>query len=365
MHKFLTYMNTGKGNRCRRKSFTPISEKLNKNFCKPVLGTLIKTSFCLLPALFSCRKADISVKQTANDTTLDLELRSTSPAECLDIFTFNDDRLMHLDSYQRIEGYTTGNIDVRSQNGDKIIFAYANSGRDTYDWININSVDALTAIEVALENENREHPVMSGWSKAAAGQKKPCEICITPLRSEILLRSIRCDFCNPDKGKARIRNAKVYLTNVNALCGITSDVITRPRQIVNAGEPDYKYLEGMKCPDILLQKIPGSIGEQRYMTEISLLCYPNSCEEEGPGTPFTRLVIEGDIDGQTYWWPININRGKDTAEPGIHRNRRYTFDITIRRKGTSGPEQLIEIEDADIFMEIDSWKEKDNYSISF
>lgn len=356
-------MNTGKGNRCRRKSFTPISEKLNKNICKPGLGALIKTLFCLLPALFSCSITDITGNRILKETPLDLKMKNTSSASCLDIFTFNDDRMMHLDSYQRVEEYRNGNIDVRSQNGDKIIFACANSHREAYDWAEINSMDALNTVEVSLDKEIRAHPVMSGWSRATAGQKAPCEILVSPLRSEIYLRSIRCDL--NDKNEVRIKNAKVYLTNVNALCSIMSDVITTPKHIVNAGEPDYEYMSNMSTPDILMQKIPATIGEERYMAGISLFCYPNSCTEEGPGTPFTRLVIEGDIEGTRYWWPININRDDGISEPGIYRNRRYSFDITIKRRGTSGPDQVIEIEDADINMEIDSWKEKDDYSISF
>lgn len=358
-------MNTGKGNRCRRKSHTSISEKLNKKICKPGLGTLIKTLFCLLPALFSCCKTDLSKKLMVEETPLDLKIKSSTHAGYLDIFAFNDDMLMQLDSYQRVEEYRNGSIDIRSQNGDKIIFACANSGKDTYDWAEINSMDALNAIEVTLDKESRAYPVMSGWNKATAGQKESCEICMTPLRSEIYLRYLRCDFSENGDSEIRIRNAKVYLTNVNAQCSIMSDIITKPKHIINAGGPDYEYMNEMKSPDILMQKIPGAIGKDRQKVDISLLCYPNECKTEGPGTPFTRLVIEGDINGQTYWWPININRGKSTSEPGIHRNRRYTFDITIKRKGTADPDQVIEIEDARIDMEVDTWKEKDNYAITF
>ncbi len=365
MHRLLIHTDMRKGNRCRRNSLIHVSEKLIENIWKPVLGTLIKTLFCLLPALISCKGPKLAESDVTADRTTGLMLKTVSDTEYLDIFTFNDDRLAHLDSYQRTEGLGEGMAEVRSQNGDKIIFVCANSRKDRYDWTEINSFAALESIEAFLQEESRNYPLMTGSGYMTAGQKAPCLMNLVPLASEVHLRSIRCAFIDSGQSGTRLHNVKVYLTNVNVSCSIKAETVTRPSHIVNTQGPDHDYLNEMREPDILMQKVPATVGSDRYMADIRLLCYPNSCETEGPGTPFTRLVIEGDIDGTTYWWPININRGKGTVEPGIHRNRRYTYDITLRRKGTSSPDDVIEIEDADIDMEIDSWNEKDRYSISF
>ena len=86
---------------------------------------------------------------------------------------------------------------------------------------------------------------------------------------------------------------------------------------------------------------------------------------EGPGTPFTRLVIEGKIRGETFWWPIEINREDGTQVPGIHRNCRYVFDIVITRKGNKDPDTAIGKETADIRMETRPWNEKEEQVIPF
>ena len=73
-------------------------------------------------------------------------------------------------------------------------------------------------------------------------------------------------------------------------------------------------------PGLVVGKIADMIGMEPSRPEICFLCYPNCAEDEGPGTPFTRLVIEGQIDGDTYYWPIDINRQEDRK--GIGRNCR-------------------------------------------
>jgi hypothetical protein len=93
---------------------------------------------------------------------------------------------------------------------------------------------------------------------------------------------------------------------------------------------------------------------------ISLLCYPNPAIEESPGSPHTRLVIEGVIDSQVYYWPVTINKGK-----GIGRGEHYIFDILIRRKGVADPDTPIDDAGVNIRLRIKPWTEKEGYSVGF
>lgn len=351
----------------REKSHTPTSIKLFNIRLKPVLGTFIKTIYIVLPVLFSsCDKAE---DKTCTESHIPLTIcfpDCTKAGTCtrLDIFSFDDDRLQNLDSYQRSENPADDRIGIRSQSGNKIIFVCANSGRDIYAWTEINSFKALDNIEMKLEDERRGNLIMTGIGYAEAGQPGSCNIEISPLASEICLRSLACDFSSAGQEK-QLKDIRIYLTNVSARCSLTSDDIYRPIEIMNHGKLDEDALNGMKEPDILLQEIHTPVGKNPHMADVRLLCYPNCCTSEGPGTPFTRLVIEGQIDGRTYWWPININRGKGIKDPGIHRNCRYVYDIILKRKGNTDPDMAVETEQTDINLEIKQWKEKDNYSVSF
>ena len=94
--------------------------------------------------------------------------------------------------------------------------------------------------------------------------------------------------------------------------------------------------------------------------DINFLCYQNSPVEEGPGSPYTRLVIEGKIDSETYYWPITIN-----PDNGMERGARYSYDILIRRKGVTDPDIPIDLSNAEIKLTIKPWIEKDDYTVGF
>lgn len=359
MLHILTYMGHINKNGSRKKLSCFKSHKFFHILSRPVLGNLISLS--LLPALFSnCSDRP--------EMTMVRSLRMAYDPYCietLDIFTFNDDTLRRLDSYQRIENDNSETLEIRSQNGSKHIVICANSHTEKDAWTGINSLDALRSRYTDLRMERREALFMSGEVHAEAGTEEINDIRLRPLVSEVVLRSIRNDFSGKEYEGEDIRDAKVYLTNVNARCVILSDGETRPTHIINAGGLDDEETSGMADPEMLVRDIEVPIGPQTINTDISLLCYPSSSPEEGPGTPFTRLVIEGSIEGDTYWWPIPVNRGEGCPEPGIHRNRSYIYDVVITGKGSSSPDEDIMLEKMNYGLETREWEEKDEYMVCF
>lgn len=355
-------------NGCRKKEFlqTDSTKLFISDLSTPILGKT--TLIVLLPALFYGCSSGISIN-TGNEEYSDrvmIRIAGTKGDErmdIIDIFAFDDDSLMHLDSYQHLENPGNGRISLRSQNGCKTVFACANSPRGIYDWADINTPASLDKVTVDLRKERRESPFMTGQTEIEAG--KEGHILFRKMVSEIYVRSIRCDFSGKSYSKERIRDVKVYLTNVNAECSMTADGEILPTCIINNGEADPEDISAFTEPDIIYMSLEEDIGSRPYDTGIRLLCYPNAGKVHTPGTPFTRLVIEGRIEGETYWWPIEINRDGKTNETGIYRNRQYIFDLTIKRKGSSGPDKVIEKEDVEISMQIRQWDQKEEYRVSF
>jgi len=351
-------------NGCRGKRFssTDSTKLLLLSFLfKLDLSTIM--TLALLPTLFSCSYPASHSGELI--TGLDIICtKGSAGVENMDIFTFNDDKLMLLDSYQHIDGQKTS-VGIRSQNGDKIVFACINSQREKYDWAAINSFPSIKEVEVDLSKERRSSPCMTGIVEINAGNEEEYRLELRRITSEIILRSIRCDFRNKSYEGNNIEEVKVYLTNVNTRCSITSEGAATPTEIINAGGLVYEDLEDFVEPDMILQTIDRSIGRTVLRPDIRLSCYPNAGTADTPGTPYTRLVIEGKIDGITYWWPVDINRNGSNEEQGIYRNRQYIFDIIIKRKGTSDPDTVIETEDAEIKMSIQPWKEKEDHTIGF
>lgn len=324
------------------------------------------TTLLLLPALFSCEHLQDGYNETHEAET---ETKITVSYDCginsLDIFAFDNDDLMRLDSYQHWGWTSYEGIGLRSQNGEKVVFVCANGQRTKDDWSCINSWASLDDCHVELAKENRNAPCMTGKASITAGDKKPSSILLTRVVSEVRLRSLKCDFTDRNLRDKSLTDVKVYLTNVNARCSINAEGEVMPMEIINSGGLDNGDMEELSDTDIIFHKIEGKIGSIERQLNLSMLCYPNSCQKEGPGTPFTRLVIEGRLDGDIYWWPININRDEDIGQPGIHRNRQYVYDIVLKRKGSSSSDEVIEIEDASIKMNITPWEEKEEYEVAF
>lgn len=288
--------------------------------------------------------------------------------ENMDVFIFNDDVLQRLDCYQRFNKTEEGIIRIASQRGNKKVAICANTGYGRDDWAGINSQASLHNVTADLENERRGNLLMSAETEIKTGNipEQAIPVHLKKLTAEIVLRSISCDFAGKPYEGETIKDARVYLTNVNATCRIMADGKTAPGRIINAGGLNRDDVDNFTDPGFVFRDLGREIGPAAYKADISLLCYPNCGMEESPGTPFTRLVIEGKIGNSTWYWPIDINRREGPGEGnGIERNCRYVYDIKLRRKGSSDPDTPAEAEDLDIKFEIGKWDIKEEYQVHF
>ncbi len=348
---------------------------------QPFLGlTLLST----LPAiLYGCRP-DADLCSAGCEPAMTKVSTGDGIPGTLDIFVFMNDRMQRLDSYQRVEDAVRWDGTIVSGSGDRIITLVANSGRRKEDWFRLNSRAYLYETVRRLEDERAGSFCMSaeihleaedegkGLTEEESHKGGPEEGRLSngnyaelrPYVSEVVLNSISCDFTGRPYSGERLTDARVYLTNVNADCPLLSDSDSGPMRIINAGALCPEDLEDFTEPSLLCQEIPGDIGIQRVTPGIRLWCYQNCSRTESIGTPFTRMVIEGKISGQTFYWPVNINRdGGD--EPGVWRNRRYVYDILITRKGSFSPDIPVSVRDIKITQKVLQWKEKEEYTVSF
>ncbi|MBQ8856061.1 MAG: DUF4906 domain-containing protein [Bacteroidales bacterium] len=333
-----------------------------------ILSTI--TTLLILPALFSCTEVIDSPADEGNGTEVMTKVSLETPEDyavrgAVDIFTFNNGGVRHLDSYQHMDSFSGQSIDVRSQSGEKTLFICTNAQRATYDWTSVNSMEALDKAYLELQKEKREALCATATGEITAGSAGSNRFELRRMASEIVLQSIRCDFSGSCHEGERITDVCVYLTNVNSRCPVTADGEILPGEIINSGKLDMDDVAGFKEPDMVYQKLEKDISGERMNVGMSFICYPNTSLQEGPGTPFTRLVIEGKINGETYWWPIDINRSGGRDVPGISRNSRYVFDITISRKGMKDPDTAISADMAQVLMSVLPWKETDDKRVMF
>lgn len=346
---------------CREHFYSAIS--VYSETILPFLGALTLLSF--LPAfLYGC-SAPEPLLYPAGEVCINIDLtKGAGNVDELDIFVFRNDRLQKTDCYQKVPDLESWNREVVSGYGDRIIAVCANCRKDIMEWTGVSSFPYLQNLSVSLEDDDPESPFMSGWKEVSAGSEgRHIQMQLSPLTSIVRLQSISCDFSGRPYSGEKMTDVRIYLTNVSAECRLFDEKGIMPIRVVNAGGLCEDDMEAFRDASVLYRELPYDIGSETIRPDISLICYPNNSPSESPGTPFTRLVIEGKVGGQTYYWPIDINR--DDGGEGIARNEKYIYDIRIRRKGTLDPDTPARTEDMDISFKIEKWEEQEDYKVTF
>lgn len=290
-------------------------------------------------------------------------MQENLPVKTLEIFMFETGAMRTLDSYQRFEGRMEWEVQAASRKGNRTAFVLANGQWQKEDWMYMNSYEALREVRTDLEQESRDYPAMSGEVEVCADGKQTVWVELKSLCSEIELRSVSCDFNGKSYEDDGISDIRAYLVNVNAECRLLQEGVIMPERIINMGELNHTDMENMKDPSLLLRYGSNVESGSRLYTGFRFRCYPNNCPEESPGSPFTRLVIEGKIGSRTYYWPINA--GRDNGGDGIESNIRYVYDVTITGKGSDSPDIPVSSEVMDSEMKILEWEEKEEYVICY
>lgn len=339
------------------------TEKFHKSWLVLSIVTLT------FPVFLGCSKSE---HPQDGDFTEALIMSSVKPAVHkysgtqmleLDALVFNDDQMQQLECYQNIVWDGMESVLIGSCAGDKILLLCANLNVEKYFWKQYSSYSKALALESHLEDEDPHRPVMAACARISAGDED--EIYLERLSSEVILRSIRSDFSGKPYAGEKITDAKAYLTNLNATCRLIPQGDDRTNRVINHKGLVPHDLRSFRDSTMIFREI-GAIDLEGIHPSAGFICYPNNANEETIGTPFTRLVIEGKIMGETWYWPIDINRGFGSTPPeGIHRNNRYIFDINIRSKGTKDPDTPVKREMLETVFEVAKWEEKEEYSVTF
>lgn len=284
--------------------------------------------------------------------------------ESLDVLVYNNDLLQRIDCYQEDEFRQGEPLVIGSRGGEKIVLICANMNMKKDSWREYSSFQKASSMKVELEMEDRDYPVMASYKHITTGGEFDCEL--ERLTSQVEIRSICCDFTGKPYSGEMITHAKAYLINVNATCCLIPQETASIERLINHGGLMEQDMASFKDKTLIYSDIE-DISTTPSTPSCRFLCYPSNSPEESIGTPFTKLVIEGKIQGETWYWPININRDADqrSTGTGIERNSRYVFDITIRSKGTKDPNIPVTSEMTELQFETKEWKEKEAYYVAF
>ena len=269
----------------------------------------------------------------------------------LEIFVFRvhegaaDDGMF--DGYKKLTGNELGNLSnivVKTTTGKKMVYVIANSQKE--DWSDGVTRENIESQLVDLCKENVRNFVMFASQEVTVNSETALSLVLTRMVSRIRLNSVTVSFAGSPFAGVPLQNVKAYLTNVQAQKrlwdGSGSDL-----KIVNYKKYVPEDMTGITMQGMLYDELTESISETTYSTPHYYYCYENNMNIETDDNRFTRLVIEGTLDGITYYYPIPIKN--------LRRNSSYTVDVKIYRPGSLDHDKDLEYGTLEMRLNVQGW----------
>ena len=269
----------------------------------------------------------------------------------LEIFVFNvneggiDDGM--LDGYKKYSAEDITSLrdfKIKTSVGRKMIYVVANA--QNTDWSNGVTREVFEEQMAYLYKEDVKNFVMFAGVEETVRVSTTVVLTLRRFVSRIRLNSVSVSFAGtPNEGRP-LENVKAYLTNVQAqkhLIDGSGDNL----KIVNSKKYVASDMEGIKMAGMLYDELTAGIAESTYDVPHYFYCYENNRSEETETDRFTKLVIEGTLNGITYYYPIPI---KD-----LKRNSCYSIDVKIYRPGSLDPEKAVETGTLDLWLDVQGW----------
>ncbi len=278
----------------------------------------------------------------------------------LELFVFNAEGpdAGELDAYKKFTASDgLDNLSIKATTGRKTIYAVANSHRS--DWDGVVTFNGFQGVTHSLIHDNSKDFIMIGSTEATLQVTTSVSFSISRLVSRVKLNSIRTAFAGSLYAGMKLSNVKAYLINVHGSKNIYDGNVATP-VILNRKALVEADAGSCTMPGMLSDVISSQIGDAGYNTPHYFYAYENTLEPETAENRFTRLVIQADLNGKTYYYPVNINRegygyAPSVGHKGIKRNTSYEMNVTIMRPGSDDPDKPLEFGALTVNLSILNW----------
>lgn len=276
-----------------------------------------------------------------DDATKSIATSIENTINTLQFFVFGADGSLEVKSGSK---YAVSSADVLCTQGEKKVVAVVNAP----DLPNIRAYDDFYELNSNLSENRKNRLVMVGDTTITVSLTEPESVAIkvTRLGVRVGLRSISNKLAN--KASMIIKN--VYLINAAG-----------NRTYLGGGAPTVWYNKRGNqndIPEVLTYSLDGQLtldyNSSREFSYNFAYCYPNpvatDTSAKGDWTErFTRAVLEAQIGGVTYYYPISL--------PGLKTNTAYTISLVVTRLGSDDPDVPVTTNEISYTLDIVDWKE--------
>lgn len=349
---------------CNRQSLCRKGETMLRQFkTRLTTGTLRAagsrrwcTGLCFL-TLAACQPADppcpenepatLTLTLTSADTrtTVSQTQEQDNSIVTLDVFVFRnsgDGNADHrtLDTYRRFQGDGLDNLSLTTTTGPKTICIVANA--HTGDFNGITTLDEFRKLTALLQHEELGSFTMYGEASATLSLTNKISVTLSRLVAKVSVTGIRTRFDGtPYQGQV-LTGARLYLINAHGKKILYNNHAPAAPVILNRNA--YSGTDVNACTEagLIADEITGNIDGSGHSVAHHFYCYENHTEESAETT---KLVLEAELNGVTYYYPIPVNqRGYGWTEgspAGVTRNTAYSLGITVTRPGSTDPNEPV------------------------
>lgn len=331
------------------------------------------TAICLASVL-SCTKPCTTCNDQLTTSTLKISLGgegtkttvSTSIAEdntinTLDILIFrNTDPsspdYQKLDTYRHFEQTDPDNIVISTTTGPKTICVIANDHSNTFD--GVSDLRSFRELVTNLKDEQLRSFTMYGETDALLDITSEVSVSLKRHISKICVSSIKTLFDGTPYAGKELTDAKLYLLNVHGEKTIANNASSPATPLVlNEKKVDGNDVNSLSEAYMIYESLGENIDDTGTETPHYLYCYSNQTSDL---ERCTKVVLEGKLDGVTYYYPIPVNQENYGYLPtnnhyGVAQNTFYSYGITITRPGSLDPNIPIVPGTLEILIDVMDW----------
>ncbi len=310
------------------------------------------------PAVLELSLSSASVRSTEVQS-----LAQDNTVNTIDVFIFRNTETtsadyQRLDTYKRFQGNGLDKISIETTTGPKTICVIVNSDVDTY--VGITDLTEFRAMKALLSEETLGDFTMYGEASCRMDVQTSISISVSRLIAKVEINSIKTRFAGTPYQGMTLSNCKLYLINVHGDKLLSSGGSTAAPVILNDKTLVAEDVNNTAEPGLIMDHVSGTIGDAGYTTAHTFYCYSNETSDIPSAT---KLVLQADLDGVTYYYPLPVNQAgyrleeddSNDSHYGIRSNVHYSYGMVISRPGTLNPNEPLLPGTLEISMTVDNW----------
>ena len=264
-------------------------------------------------------------------------------------------------------GMNLSNLPVKATVGNKTIYVVANAKETS--WAGVVRENTFLNLVVPLQKEILPTFTMSAKATVNLQEDQVVNVVLKKLVAKVVVKGVKTDFAGGPYEGMKLRNVKLYLTNISGAKNYLGEEPSTKTILNSKGYSQDDY-NGCLMTALFAEGVPGLVGDDGYTTAHHFYCYENLMDTETSTNRFTRLVLEANLDGTVYYYPVDINQpgyGWSSAigHKGVKRNTCYSYNFTITGPGTDDPESKIVLKTITLDASVESLTDTPEYSVSF